>query len=254
MADEEKDKGSESGFTTGDAVTVFKGLTSGAAARQQSKALKKAAEKSKQASEFNANILEGNAEEVLETARVNAELNYRNTQAIQNIADFNNRNLIKSANQTEAVAQQLAERKRREGRRLGARQEVLYLNSGVNLSGTALDVMNDSAIENEMDVLTIIYNGMREADTIRSHAENVRYKGEVDVFNSKARTKEILRTAAVDAENLRKEAELNRIKGDVVASSYRSQANAVMLDGITDTVGTFYDLYQSGALGGSKET
>lgn len=237
-----------SGTTANPYIETTKVVLNAYSTGKKSKALKDMAARTQEAAEFNANILEGNANEVLETAKINAELNQRNTEVINNVAKFNERLAIKSANRTEEVARQLAAAKEKEGRRLSATQQVQYLASGVGLSGTAQDVMNDSRIENQMDVLNILYNGMREADSILSQAQAIKYKGEVDVYNSKAKTREIIRTAAVDAENLRKEATLNRIKGDVTASSYRAQANAVMLDGVTNTAGQFYDLYQSGAM------
>ena len=229
------------------AVSAVAGIAGGL---KSSKAAKQQAAMAKKAADFNANILEGNADEVLTTANINAELNKKNTEVIKNFAAFNESQAIQGAKRVEFVTELAATRKKQEGERLTAAQTAAYTASGVTLSGSALDVMNDSRQQNNMDVLSIVYNGMVEASSMRSQAAMIKYQGEVDVYNSESKTKEILRTAAVDAENLRKEAELNRIRGDVAASSYKRQADAVMLNTATQSVGQFYDLYRSGAFDG----
>ena len=46
------------------------------------------------------------------------------------------------------------------------------------MSGSAMDVMRESAVEGERDRLTILYNARVKADTMRDQAEIARYRGE----------------------------------------------------------------------------
>ena len=62
-------------------------------------------------------------------------------------------------------------------RRLNATQRAAYAASGINLSGSALDVMEDSTTQGEMDRLAILYGGDVEAANARNEATLSRFQG-----------------------------------------------------------------------------
>ena len=70
-----------------------------------------------------------------------------------------------------------AERQAQRIRRLNATQRAAYAASGVQLSGTALDLMEDSTTQGEMDRLAILYGGDVEAANMRSEATLSRFQG-----------------------------------------------------------------------------
>jgi hypothetical protein len=62
-------------------------------------------------------------------------------------------------------------------RRLNATQRAAYAASGINLSGSALDLMEDSTTQGEMDRLAILYGGNVEAANARNEATLARFQG-----------------------------------------------------------------------------
>lgn len=62
-------------------------------------------------------------------------------------------------------------------RRLNATQRAAYAASGINLSGSALDLMEDSTTQGEMDRLAILYGGDVEAANARNEATLSRFQG-----------------------------------------------------------------------------
>lgn len=64
-----------------------------------------------------------------------------------------------------------ADRKREEVQRALGAQRAAYSGSGVALSGTAADVIQDSATEGEMDVRAIRWNSGMQATTQRHNAK-----------------------------------------------------------------------------------
>ena len=52
-----------------------------------------------------------------------------------------------------------------------------YSASGVTMSGSAMDVMRESAVEGERDRLTILYNAKVRSETMRDQAQIARYRG-----------------------------------------------------------------------------
>lgn len=65
-----------------------------------------------------------------------------------------------------------SERKQDEVQRVLGSQRAGYAGSGVALSGTAADVVEESAVEGALDVAAIRYNTKAEADTQRYNAAN----------------------------------------------------------------------------------
>ena len=52
-----------------------------------------------------------------------------------------------------------------------------YAASGVTMSGSAMDVMRESAVAGERDRLMILYKAKTKADTMRGQAQIARYSG-----------------------------------------------------------------------------
>ena len=99
-------------------------------------------------------------------AGVSAYASYQQGQSQKRMAEYNAKirdSQAKSLEQSSTASQQQAayeaQQTRERKTRLLATQRVSYLKSGVEISGSALDVMNDTATELEMDALTSIYKG-----------------------------------------------------------------------------------------------
>ena len=67
--------------------------------------------------------------------------------------------------------------------------------NGVVISGTALDVLLDNALEAEKDIQTIAYNAAADASDLREKGVNERLRGELSAFQAKAQAR-AMRTAA----------------------------------------------------------
>ena len=79
------------------------------------------------------------------------------------IARYNQGLARQNAAIVEQQAAEDAERSRRETRRRISAIEAAYGASGIDLSGSALDVIDDAEIEGELDALTIKYRGILES-------------------------------------------------------------------------------------------
>lgn len=91
-------------------------------------------------------IAAGNAQAA--AAEYNARVQERNAK----VADQNRKQAIKTAD----IA---AEDKRRENRRVMAAMRAAYGTSGLEMAGSPLDVLEDTALEQELDVSRVQYEG-----------------------------------------------------------------------------------------------
>lgn len=111
------------------------------------------------------------------SASVSAYGMYQQGQAQKQIADYN----AKVAKNGAVAARQEAEAQasliRTRNLRIRGASEAAASKSGVTLSGSVSDVLNDSAIQGEMDALTSIYKGYRGAQSGLAQAELDRYQG-----------------------------------------------------------------------------
>lgn len=71
---------------------------------------------------------------------------------------------------------------RREAKKLRGGQRASVGASGITMDGSAFDVMEDSAIEAELDALTAGYQGKLEARAYRSEAAAKRYHASSSIF------------------------------------------------------------------------
>lgn len=71
-----------------------------------------------------------------------------------------------------------AQRIRKRNLVLLGKQRAAYAKSGVNLSGSALDVMFDSSMEGELDALAAQYTGATAAGFYRSKGQLARMEGD----------------------------------------------------------------------------
>jgi len=219
---------------------------------KSSKAKKKMAVQTMRAARINATILEGNAKEVLETARINSDIALYNVDAIRRATAYNELTALKTAEQIEQSTELEAERIWTQAKRMAATQTVAYSGtSGVDLGGSAYDVMRDTELENNLTALITISNGLRESDYHKSEATNIAEKGSMDAWNLDQQRKEELRLAAINSENLKKEAQLVMMKGEASASSYKAQARSDLLSTGSDLAGSAYAM--SGQFGGGEK-
>ena len=86
--------------------------------------------------------------------------------------------LEKNADRVEEMGEYTAFRHNMKVKKVLGAGRAAYAASGVTMSGSAMDVMRESAVEGERDRLTILYNARVKADTMRDQASIARYRGE----------------------------------------------------------------------------
>jgi len=85
--------------------------------------------------------------------------------------------LDQAAKRTEEEGKTAADRIRARSRRLAGAQRARFAAAGIDLSGSAVDVQYDSAVQFEVDALTSIYQGFVKAASLRTAANSVRMQG-----------------------------------------------------------------------------
>ena len=85
--------------------------------------------------------------------------------------------LEKNANRVEEMGEYTAFRHNMKVKKVLGAGRAAYAASGVTMSGSAMNVMRESAVEGERDRLAILYNAEVKADTMRDQASIARYSG-----------------------------------------------------------------------------
>ena len=107
-----------------------------------------------------------------------------NAQVQENNAKIAERNRLMALDQTESEAGA----KMRENRRTLATIRAQYGKSGLDMSGSALDVLEDSAVEGALDVANIRYQGNVRAMGYTDEAAAQRAGAELSKMNAKAQS------------------------------------------------------------------
>jgi hypothetical protein len=92
-------------------------------------------------------------------------------------ADYNASMLDRNAEIERSQANQREEAKRREVRQVLGQQRAAFAQSGGGMEGSAADVMQQSAINAELDALTLRYEGDIRARGMESEARMERFAG-----------------------------------------------------------------------------
>lgn len=104
---------------------------------------------------------------------------YQQGQAQKNVANYNAKLQENSAIAARQEAESAAKQIRDRSDRIRGSQVAATSKSGLMLSGSVNDVMYDSAINSELDALTMIYKGQRSAETLHSQSLITSYEGSV---------------------------------------------------------------------------
>lgn len=151
-------------------------------------------------------------------ARNSLQYGEQNAQAALQQSEAEAAILEKQALASRLQAESDAIATRRQNERTAGTQRVSYLKSGVTLSGSANDVIYDSAIEGELDALNTEYKGRVSSQYYSDQAAYTRSKGttEASLLRSKARM----------------DAEAGVYEASSRASAYKAQATGSLLSGI----------------------
>ncbi len=103
----------------------------------------------------------------------------------QQAADYNAAILTQNAASERAAANQREEAQRREARQILGSQRASFAQAGTGLSGSAADVMAESATNAELDALTLRYEGDMRARGLLAEAEGEKFQGRVAGANAK---------------------------------------------------------------------
>ncbi len=102
----------------------------------------------------------------------------------QQAADYNATVLEQNAGVERSQANAREEAQRREARRILGSQRAAFSQAGTGLSGSAADVMAQSATDAELDALTLRYEGDMRSRGMMAQAEGERYHGRVASANA----------------------------------------------------------------------
>ena len=98
-------------------------------------------------------------------------------QSAKAAANYNARVAENNAIAARQAAAAEAARERDRALRLTGAQRAAYAKGGVTMSGSALDVIGDTAAQAELDALTILYGGEARARAAEADAAGQRYAG-----------------------------------------------------------------------------
>jgi hypothetical protein len=146
-----------------------------------------------------------------------------NAQAAENQGESQARIAERQATASLQQAQTEALAIRRQNERVRGTQRVSFLKSGVTLSGSAQDVMYDSAIEGELEALAAEYRGKVAYNVNQDEAAYARSQGETSgrLYRSRAST----------------EAQLTAMDGGARARAYRAQSVGSFFSGVATAAG-----------------
>lgn len=99
-------------------------------------------------------------------------------KAAEEAGDFNAKVAENNAKVEQDKAQLEAQQLRRRNLVMLGRQRAAFAKSGVNLSGSALDVMFDSETQGELDVQSALWGGNLGANFYRSRGQLARLEGQ----------------------------------------------------------------------------
>jgi hypothetical protein len=180
---------------------------------------------------------EENAQAALQQGGENAQAALQQGESQAQIAQRQATASLQQA-QTEALAI------RRQNERVRGSQRVAFLKSGVTLSGSAQDVIYDSAIEGELEALNAEYRGTVAYNVNQDEAAYARSQGitNAQLYRSRAET-----DARLYRSGAKTSAALATYEGSSRASAYRSQATGSLLSGIGQMASTMgsYGAYKA---------
>lgn len=101
----------------------------------------------------------------------------RQAEAAEDAADYNAAVAEQSAKAEQDKAQYEAQRIRKRNLLMLGKQKAAFAKSGVNISGSALDVIYDSELEGELDVLATLYSGSFGANYQRARGRLAKMEG-----------------------------------------------------------------------------
>ena len=168
-----------------------------------------------------------NAQNALQYGEENAQAALQQGEAQAQLAE---KQALASRLQADAEAISI----RRQNQRVQGTQRVSYLKSGVTLSGSAADVIYDSAIEGELDALNAQYRGRMASQYSRDQAAYSRdqAKQQASLLRSRSR---------MDAQSALYE-------GNSRSNAYKAQATGQLLSGIGNMTSTAasYGMWKAG--------
>lgn len=112
--------------------------------------------------------------------------NAASLRASQNAANYNAQVSEFNAANQRAVANQQEEAQRRQARQVLGAQRAAVSQAGIGTSGSAADVMQQSATDAELDALSLRYEGDLRARGMLAEADLQRYDAQVAGMNAKA--------------------------------------------------------------------
>jgi hypothetical protein len=102
---------------------------------------------------------------------------YAQGQSQKKMADYNAKVAENSAIASRQQSEFEATRIRDRARRIQGSQVTAFSKSGLMLSGSAVDVANDSSIQSEIDALTTMYKGNMTGNSYQDEANATRWQG-----------------------------------------------------------------------------
>ncbi len=101
--------------------------------------------------------------------------------AAEKVSDYNQKVAENSALQAQQQAALEAEKVRRRNAALAGRQRAVFGKNGVLISGSAEDILYDSALQGELDRMTAIYSGQVQSSFYQSQGTLAKMQGQAAV-------------------------------------------------------------------------
>lgn len=117
----------------------------------------------------------------------------------QQAADVNAQNSERLAERARQEAQANEDRQREKTRQMLATQRAAVGSSGVQLEGSPLEVLAYNAGQQELDALSIRYEGQKQAEDLRWQAQVQRYGGQVQAASYEIQGQKAASTAYTQA-------------------------------------------------------
>lgn len=188
----------------------------------------------------NADMLRQTAQMNADRARAEAGMNARMAeiqgQYDSSVAQMNAKIAGDNAARAREAANYHASRIRDRNRRLKGKQVAGYAKAGIQLEGTPTDVLYDSAIQGELDALSVEYVGRVEAVRLENQALLHRYQGTSLLTMSKFRSKMYLQSGNLLANSYMYEADL---RANLLLQQGRNQRSASNWNTISSLLSVF---------------
>jgi len=184
-------------------------------------------------------IAQINADRARSEAKFNSTMAKMQGTYDSSVAQLNSKIAGDNAARAREASQYEADRIRDRNRRLKGAQRAKYAKAGVQLEGTPMDVIYDSAIQGELDALSVEYVGRVEGVRLENQAFLYNYQGTSLLTISRFRAKQYMNAGNLLADSYMHEADL---RSSLLLQQGRNQRTASNWNSISSLLSIFSNM------------